>query len=471
MSRAGLALAAALAVVAPTAAHAFCGFYVAGADTKLFNDATMVVMMRDKMKTILSMRNDYKGPPEDFAMVVPVPVVLQKENVKTLSAAIFDHIDLLAAPRLVEYWEQDPCQVQRHYPRAPMKMAAGAARGRDEEREDDALGVKIEAQFTVGEYEIVILSAQDSGGLDTWLRKENYKIPAGAEAALRPYVAAGSKFFVAKVDAQKVTFEGGRARLSPLRFQYETDQFTLPVRLGMLNSSGTQDLLVHILSAGQRYEVANYPNVTIPTNIEVLDRVRKAFGGFYAALFDRTLARHKGAVVTEYAWDAMSCDPCPTPPLTEAELMTLGADTLTTLDNRQFTLTRLHARYGKGALGEDLIFREAGPIVGGREMQNDRGKLEQGSVASSVNNFQARYIIRHFWNGPIACKSPQRGIWGGPPNERRPRPVPALNLAYAPRRAVSLPNVIRQNIPEIGVRRAKPKPKPPATTPTPTPTP
>ena len=40
----------------------------------------------------------------------------------------------------------------------------------------------------VGEYEIVILSATDSTGLETWLRQEKYKIPQGAAAALAPYV-------------------------------------------------------------------------------------------------------------------------------------------------------------------------------------------------------------------------------------------------------------------------------------------
>ncbi|MCA9696104.1 MAG: DUF2330 domain-containing protein, partial [Myxococcales bacterium] len=62
-------------MAAPAPADAFCGFYVAGADTQLFNDATTVVLMRDGQRTVLSMQNDYKGPPEDFAMVVPVPVV------------------------------------------------------------------------------------------------------------------------------------------------------------------------------------------------------------------------------------------------------------------------------------------------------------------------------------------------------------------------------------------------------------
>src|SRR6202158_3809742 len=107
----GLVVTVTLAIVLLSAriASAFCGFYVAGADAKLFNNATQVVLMREGTRTVLSLQNNYQGPPENFAMVVPVPVVLQKENVKTLPREVFAHVDQLAAPRLVEYWEQDPC--------------------------------------------------------------------------------------------------------------------------------------------------------------------------------------------------------------------------------------------------------------------------------------------------------------------------------------------------------------------------
>src|SRR5215467_13917148 len=102
------------AVVAATcasagAAHAFCGFYVSGSGDKMFNDATHVVLMRNGTRTVLAMQNDYKGPLEDFALVIPVPVVLHQTDVKTLRAGVFDRVEALGAPRLVEYWEQDPC--------------------------------------------------------------------------------------------------------------------------------------------------------------------------------------------------------------------------------------------------------------------------------------------------------------------------------------------------------------------------
>jgi hypothetical protein len=460
---AALALVLALAslCLGPDAALAFCGFYVGGADAKLFNNATMVVMMRGGTRTVLSMQNNYQGPPSDFAMVVPVPVVLQKENVKTLPREIFDHVDKAAAPRLVEYWEQDPCPSARdsEMASAPAATAAAAApRGAMAKSPD--LGVKVEAEFTVGEYEVVILSAEDALGLDTWLRRQHYKIPEGAEPLLRPYVQGGMKFFVAKVNTSKVRFEGDQAMLSPLRFHYDTDTFALPVRLGLVNSGGTQDLIVHILAHDQRYEVANYPNVTIPTNLDVAENARAGFGAFYAALFDQTIEKHPRAVVTEYAWAAQSCDPCPGPTLTPQELATLGADVLPAEGARPhrgwgggFVLTRLHARYGKNALGEDLVFRAAQPIVGGREVRATwpDGPLEKGSLPSSSNNFQGRYAIRHPWTGPINCAKPQRGIWGGPPAGEQAQPRAAQNLAFAPRGGVKLASFLRSDVPELGV--------------------
>ncbi|MEZ4382370.1 MAG: DUF2330 domain-containing protein [Nannocystaceae bacterium] len=450
-----LPLSAAVLVSAPADVSAFCGFYVSGADAKLFNNATMVVLMRDGTRTVLSMKNNYQGPPESFAMVIPVPVVLQEDNVKTLPDAVFNRVDQLAAPRLVEYWEQDPCYVEPPYEEEPMMDAADDFAPMKSADADEELGVTVEAQFTVGEYEIVILSAKDSSGLDTWLRREEYTIPAGSEALLRPYVEEGMKFFVAKVDIKKVKVDpSGKTMLSPLRFHYDSEQFRLPVRLGLINSGGKQDLLVHILARGQRYELANYENVTIPTNLDVAPEARERFGELYTALFDATLQKNPQAVVTEYSWDASSCDPCPTPALDASELTTLGGDVISGEVNPWgggFVLTRLHARYDKGSLGEDLVFREAPPIVGGREFMIGE-VVEKGSRSSGVNNFQARYAIRHVWEGPITCKNPIRGRWGGPPAGKHSEGTKAAqDLAFAARDGVELKEIVREDIPELGV--------------------
>jgi hypothetical protein len=459
-----MALALALATqVGP--AHAFCGFYVSGSGERMFNDATQVVLVRDGTRTVLAMQNDYKGPLEDFAMVVPVPVVLKEQDVKTLPKDVFQHTDSLGSPRLVEYWEQDPCpspEIEKEDDAAPATEGRAMQKGGAAYPSAPRDSVKIEAKFDVAEYKILILSATDSTGLERWLAANGYKIPPGAEPLLRPYVEGGSKFFVAKVDPKKVQVVAGRAALSPLRFHYDSDEFALPIRLGMANSSGKQDLIINIISADKRYEVANYKNVFVPTNFDVKNEVKTRFAEFYAALFDKTIEANPGAVVTEYAWTAVPnyhCDPCTDADISNPDLMTLGGDVVGgQIAQGSFVLTRLHARYGKSDMRDDLRFREAKPVTGGRELWNGQQGIEYGATPSAQNYFQARYAIRHRWTGPIKCASPRRNVWGGPPSGAYPQTIAAGKTAFAPRGKLELASVIQRDLPEIGYQRSAPRP-------------
>jgi MYXO-CTERM domain-containing protein len=71
-----------------------------------------------------------------------------------------------------------------------------------------------------------------------------------------------------------------------------------------------------------------------------------------------------------------------------------------------------------------------------------------------VNNFQARYAMRHPWTGAIACDHPRRGVWGGPPGSdpfsAGPLPIakPATRIAFVPRgAAVTLAAFVRGALP------------------------
>jgi hypothetical protein len=461
---------------APGRAQAFCGFFVAGNDAKLTNNASQVVLMRKGNRTVMTMSNNYQGPPQNFAMVVPVPVVLHKGDVKTLPADVFDRVDSLSAPRLVEYWEQDPCARPAEHTMSLHSIGRGAGgSGKMGKHAGGDLGVTIEAQFVAGEYQILILSARESGGLETWLRQEKYSIPQGAAEALAPYVRDKSKFFVAKVDITKVKRDAqGNVPLSPLRFSFDANELRLPVRLGLLNAGGKQDLIVYVIHPTSRFEVANYANTFIPTNLEVADGVRNNFAAFFAELFDATVEKMgRKVVVTEYAWQTSGCDPCPTPPLTPQDLSTLGLDVFeggpvrsSPLYGVSWVLTRLHTRYSKETLSEDLIFREAKPVMGGRANWNgtngDEGAVIGANPNAAVlglapgggyNNFQGRYIIRHYWDKPVACKDPRYDQWGGPPGVPlgQNKPTAAKGLATAPRGKVVLPDEVRSPVPLLGI--------------------
>ncbi|HLP90841.1 MAG TPA: DUF2330 domain-containing protein, partial [Nostocaceae cyanobacterium] len=262
----------------PTA-WAFCGFYVAKADSKLYNQASQVAIARDGERTVLTMANDYQGDIKDFAMVVPVPTVIKKEQVRVAKPTIIERLDAFSAPRLVEYFDEDPCAPVIVYDAMPTAIPSAAAPQAAREEKNN-LGVTVEAQFNVGEYDIVILSAKESNGLETWLNRNGYKIPRGANQLLKPYIRSGMKFFVAKVNLEK--FEQSEYQLlRPLQIAYQSPKFVLPIRLGMINANKEQDLLVYILSPKGQAEVTNYRTVKVPSNVNIPVFVKEEFSDFY----------------------------------------------------------------------------------------------------------------------------------------------------------------------------------------------
>ncbi|MEM7256307.1 MAG: DUF2330 domain-containing protein [Pseudomonadota bacterium] len=374
-----------LCMMASGNALAFCGFYVAKADTKLYNKASKVVMVRDEDRTVITMSNDFQGDVKDFAMVIPVPTLLEREQINVASQALIDHLDAYTAPRLVEYFDEDPCMLRRAL---KMEMADAVQSTMVMEAQAEDLGVTIEASYTVGEYDILILGAEESDGLVQWLTTNGYRLPEGAEAVVGSYLKQGMKFFVAKVNLQQQEALG-YASLRPLQVAFESPKFMLPIRLGTLNADGKQDLFVFALTRTGRVETSNYRTVRLPTDIDIPVFIKDRFDDFYRDMFNRQVEKHQGkAVFLEYAWDMAWCDPCAADPLSAAQLRELGVywadlDSNVRSPAQDVFATRLHVRYDAETFPDDLKFIETG----------DR------------TNFQGRYVMRHPWSGAANCEA------------------------------------------------------------------
>ncbi len=190
-----LTITATLTIAVSSTAQAFCGFYVARADTSLYNQASQVVLVRDGDRTVITMANDFQGDVEDFAVVIPVPTFIEREQINVADNALIEHLDAYTAPRLVEYHDPDPCSI---YDREEMALKSSMPRSAvgDAAFEDGrARGVTIEASYSVGEYDILILSADESSGLIQWLGENDYKIPQGAEKIVDSYLKQDMRFF------------------------------------------------------------------------------------------------------------------------------------------------------------------------------------------------------------------------------------------------------------------------------------
>ncbi len=378
------------------AAYSFCGFYVARGDAKIFNRASKVVLVRNGDRTVLTMSNDFKGDPKEFAVVVPVPTFLEKGQIHVGDRAVIDHLDAYSAPRLVEYFDPDPCLRMLARDEALQMKSAAPMGAAERNNRDRALGVRVEAAYTVGEYDIVILSAKQSGGLEVWLRENGYTIPAGASWVLGGYIKQGMKFFVAKVNLTEQA-KLGFSYLRPIQVAFESPKFMLPIRLGMVNAEGKQELFVFALTRNGRIETTNYRTVRLPEGMDVPEYVKDEFPDFYRAMFTEQVRKEQGeAVFLEYAWDMGWCDPCAADPLSAEELRSLGVwwvgdprgDAIGKPGwsppgggAQQVFLTRLHVRYDRDHFPEDLVFHQT----------------------ADKSNFQGRFVIRHPWKGDTDC--------------------------------------------------------------------
>jgi hypothetical protein len=386
---------------------AFCGFYVGKADTKLFNQASQVALVRERDHTVLTMANDFQGDPREFALVVPVPTFIERRQIAVVDKGLLDHLDAFSAPRLVEYFDTDPCAPP---PPRPAAAAAGGIYMKSGAKEDRR-GVTVEATYTVGEYDILILSARESNGLESWLIENGYKIPAGAAPILGSYIKQGMRFFVARVNLKEQAALGFTF-LRPLQVSYDTPKFMLPIRLGTVNAKGpqpnspsvaaVQDLFVFALTRTGRVETTNYRTVSLPTGMDLPLFVKAEFKDFYKAMFAEQVRKEDmRGVFLEYAWNMSWCDPCAADPLSRDQLRKLGVSVDN--DNAPTFITRLHARYDAAHFPEDLVFQET----------------------SNQETFQGRYVLRHPFTGRSQCLEATR--YEGDLSTRRERE--AQNLA------------------------------------------
>lgn len=373
---------------------AFCGFYVAKADATLFNDRSEIILVRDGDRTVITMSNDFKGDVRDFAIVVPVPVVLERDDIKVVDRSIFQMLDNYSSPRLVEYYDQNPCYRE-------LMLEERQATSKDEEDSSigylakneraKALGVTIEAQYTVGEYDILLLSATQSGGLQQWLLENGYKVPETANGVLQPYINSNMKFFVVKVNLKEKQ-ASGFDYLRPIQIRFESPKFMLPIRLGMANSHGEQDMIVYAFTRTGRVECVNYRTTKVPTDRNVPLFVKEKFGPFYKDLFQRAWRREgRNAVFLEYAWDVtptwgnVCCDPCVGPPPMQQEFVDAGVNWTGGPSGGQAFFTRLHVRYGRDKFPTDLMFQ----------------------VTPNKDRYQARYVLTHPAQGDLQCQEGQ----------------------------------------------------------------
>ncbi len=385
---------------------------------------------------------------------------MKKSDIKVVDQKIFTTLNEYSKPRLVEYYDQNPCEQYKLDEVMTSKSLQGKAygltvRGNKSLNEET---VKIEAKYIVGEYDILILSATESAGLKSWLDENGYKIPAGAEEVLEPYIKSNLKFFVVKVNEEEKKKLPGNF-LRPIQISFNSPKFMLPIRLGMANADGDQDLIVYAFTKKGRIECTNYRTVSLPTGKNIPLFVQNNFGNFYSNLFQHQWdLEGKSVTMLEYAWDVspknyVKCDPCVATAPSTQDLVQAGvwwinrdwSDYNDVQNDEEYSqnvyFTRLHVRYNRKAFPQDLMFQ----------------------LTPNTDNFQARYIITHPATGDFNCEAGKKYL-----NDLRQRRQDELKmLTYLTGKGYSDWDVVmndkeEKNIPtEISYKNLRSTAKPP----------
>lgn len=395
--------AAALMMV-PAPAYAFCAMYAGKTDAPIYNHASKVVIARHDTRTVMTISADFQGDVNSFAMIIPVPADVTRGQINVTDNRLVDQLDAYTAPRALEYYDDDPCltvYAERPPLTASIPMASMIDNGGGAVK---SIGVSVNEQFAAGEYDITVLTAKQGKGLVDWLQKSGYQLSDDAADTLDDYIDDGMKFFIAKVNL--LAFERkGYHYLRPIQVAYESDKVILPLRLGRGHAKDPQDMLLFTLTQGGRMEPSNYRMIPLPAGEDLPLYTAQKFDAFYDDMFDRQAQKEDmKTVFLEYAWDMAWCDPCTADPISQEDLVTLGAWWLEKRSDGPIPLvstgegavphiaavpapvnvfvTRMHLRYTPESINEDMVLQET----------------------DNRENFQASYNLRHPWTENTSCE-------------------------------------------------------------------
>ncbi|MGC6492553.1 MAG: DUF2330 domain-containing protein [Myxococcota bacterium] len=196
----------------------------------------------------------YEGAAEDFAWVVPTPT--QPRLVKS-SQDLFDRL----SPRTMPLW-QPTFEVEGNCKNGGNRLFATADMATAEAAFDDggtnqAGGVNVVAQQTIGAFEATTLQARTSEDLLTYLQDNGFSLPDDLSPALDPYIAEDSYFVALKLRSGADTGD-----ITPIGLAYPSTTPQIPLQLTAIAATPDMRLQPYVLSKA-RAVPDNYLHVRV----------------------------------------------------------------------------------------------------------------------------------------------------------------------------------------------------------------
>ena len=162
-------------------------------------DTAQVALVRQGTRTTFTVSINPEGDPQDIALVLPVPELVQEADLAVLEPDIFSRLNGYTG---VLTMADAGC--------SSLAGAGGTAQSDADGGSSDGGGgdVQVEAEYLVGGYQITILSASESVALFTWLDEHGYQLPDEVIPVLEEHIEQGMYFMAAQVDPSAAAADG-----------------------------------------------------------------------------------------------------------------------------------------------------------------------------------------------------------------------------------------------------------------------
>ena len=336
------------AAVALTASEALaCGGFFCSRTPVDQNAEHILFVVGPGDATTMVVQVGYAGGDSDFSWVLPLGSVPDAESLE-----VFPQLALtgLAANTGPQFMAPEDCWQWR------LDATAGCnncSNGPPTQVDDD---VTVHIRAEVGPYDVAVVESPDPQALVTWLRTNGYRITSAMEPYIGLYTNDGMKFL-----ALKLLPDADTTQIQPLKMTLPGTSPMVPIRLTAIAAEPEMGILVSIV-ADQRFEPANWPNVTIDDSEIAYDLYNLWGNGGtnWTSLVARKVDEAGGqGFVTEYAGstaeflERIRNSPTNTPERQEARDALLGV-----MDGRAY-LTRLYTRLSPEEMRTDPIFRRS----------------------------------------------------------------------------------------------------------------
>lgn len=222
-----------------------CGAMVPDGSSRIGVSREASVVRWDGRTEQVAMRFTVDGDAERAAWIMPVP---SRATVRLGDAALF--------PRLADLTGPERRTRSYFWPRRgdwPLDSGRGDMAGAMPPGSGEA-GVGVIGRERLGDFDVARLTATDPDALGDWLTANDFELPDGLTAELKPYVDQRWEYVAVRLAPRE---PGGalRGTLDPLLIRFESDRLVYPMRLSRLARTA-QSLGLYVL-ADHRMEPAS----------------------------------------------------------------------------------------------------------------------------------------------------------------------------------------------------------------------